>query len=62
MTIRRQFGEEPLVILNGVPDGTAGEWYVGPKSVSHLGDKEASSMRGAGRDLFSEHTCPEGAA
>lgn len=56
--IRGKFGEEPVVVLNAVPDHMAGDWYVGPKSVSHLDEAEARSLRGCGRDLFTHHECP----
>ena len=60
--IRQKFGTEPLVILNGVPDHVAGDFFLGPKYVEHLGEDDARMMRGCGRPMFSEHSCPGGAA
>lgn len=60
--IRQQFGADPLVVLNAVPDHVAGDFFLGPKYVEQMCEDDARMMRAVDRPMYSEHACPNGAA
>jgi hypothetical protein len=58
--VRRRFGEDPVAVLNAVPDRADGCWFIGQRKLEHMDEDEARKMRDSGFDLYGEHVCPGG--